>query len=136
MKAVTWILRIASVATFSVMAILVYLFLDSNDIWHWNAPYDFIVTVFRLLSLILFFLTSTMISGLGSAFAGGAIPNDLVVGLYNTLVLRTWYMQPYGVAGPMANLQQVWTSFGANMSSVLLHYGIIHSYSCISSLQE
>ena len=102
------------------MAILVYLFLDSNDIWHWNAPYDFIVTVFRLLSLILFFLTSTMISGLGSAFAGGALPNDLVVGLYNTLVLRTWYMQPYGVTGPMANLQQVWTSFGANMSSVLL----------------
>ena len=120
MRVVTWILRIASVVTFSAMAILVYLFLDRNDIWHWNAPYDFIVTVFRLLSLILFFLTTTMISGLASAFAGGALPNDLVVGLYNSIVLRQWYMQPYGVDGPLTNLQQVWTSFGANMSSVIL----------------
>ncbi len=120
MKAVTWILRIASIATFSIMAYLVYWLLDSNDIWHWNAPYDFIVTVFRLLSLLLFFLTSTMISGLASAFAGGNLPNDLVVGLYNTLILRSWYMQPYGIAGPMTNLQQVWTSFGTNMSSVIL----------------
>ena len=101
------------------MAYLVYYLLDSNDIWHWNAPYDFVVTVFRLLSLLLFFLTSTMISGLSSAFAGGVLPNDLVVGLYNTLVLRMWYMQPYGVSGPMTNLQQVWTSFGANLASVI-----------------
>jgi hypothetical protein len=101
------------------MAFLVYWLLDSNDIWHWNAPYDFIVTVFRLLSLIFFFLTSTMISGLSSAFAGGVLPNDLVVGLYNTLVLKMWYMQPYGVSGPMANLEEVWTSFGANFTSVL-----------------
>ncbi|TFG29389.1 hypothetical protein EU528_09790 [Candidatus Thorarchaeota archaeon] len=120
MKAVTWILRIGSVATFAVMAALVYRFLDVNDIWHWNAPYDFIVTVFRFLSLVLFFLTTTMISGLASAFGGGTLPNDLVVGLYNTLVLRQWYMQPYGVDSPLTNLQQVWTSFGANMSSVLL----------------
>ncbi len=118
MKVVTWILRIASIVTFSAMAYLVYWLLDSNDIWHWNAPYDFVVTVFRLISLVLFFLSSTMISGLTSAIAGD-IPNDLVVGLYNTLVLRTWYMQPFGVEGPMVNLQQVWTSFGANMSSVL-----------------
>ena len=101
------------------MAYLVYSILDSNDIWHWNAPYDFIVTVFRLLSLILFFLTSTMISGLSSAFAGGVLPNDLIVGLYNTLVLKMWYMQPYGVTGPMANLEQVWTSFGGNLTTVL-----------------
>ena len=119
MKVVTWILRIASIVTFSAMAFLVYLLLDSNDIWHWNAPYDFIVTVFRLLSLVVFFLSSTMINGLASAFAGGELPNELVVGLYNTLVLRTWYIQPYGVEGPLVNLQQVWTSFGANMSSVL-----------------
>ncbi len=101
------------------MAYLVYFMLDSNDIWHWNAPYDFIVTVFRLLSLLLFFLTSTMISGLSSAFAGGILPNDLIVGLYNTLVLRMWYVQPYGVSGPMANLREVWTSFGSNLTSVL-----------------
>jgi len=120
LKVVTWILRIASIATFSTMAFLVYWLLDSTDIWHWNAPYDFVVTVFHLLSLILFFITSTMISGLAGAFAGGTLPINLVVGLYNTLVLRTWYMQPYGVSGPMTNLEQVWTSFGANMSSVLL----------------
>ncbi len=120
MKAVTWILRIASVVTFSAMAFFVYLFLNTNDIWNWDAPYEFIVTVFRLLSLILFFLTTTMISGLSSALLGGALPNDLVVGLYNTLVLRQWYMQPYGIDSPLTNLQQVWTSFGANMSSVLL----------------
>ena len=85
MKVVTWILRVASVVTFSMMAYFVYMFLDANDIWHWNAPYEFIVTVFRLLSLVLFFLTTTMISGLSSALLGGALPNDLVVGLYNTL---------------------------------------------------
>ena len=101
------------------MAYLVYSLLDTNDIWHWNAPYDFVVTVFRLLSLVFFFLTSTMISGLTSALAGGILPNDLVVGLYNTLILKMWYMQPYGVSGPMTNLEQVWTSFGANMVSVL-----------------
>jgi len=101
------------------MAYLVYWLLDTNDIWHWNAPYLFIVTVFRLLSLILFFFISTMISGIASVFAGGALPNDLVVGLYNTLVLRLWYMQPYGVSGPMTNLAEVWTSFGTNLSAVL-----------------
>ena len=102
------------------MAFLVYWMLDSNDIWHWNAPYDFIVTVFRLLSLILFFLTSTMISGLTAALPGNALPNDLVVGLYNSLILKSWYMQPYGVTGPLTNLEQVWLSFGTNLNAVLL----------------
>ncbi len=101
------------------MAYLVYWMLDVNDIWHWTAPYVFVVTVFRLLSLILFFLVSTMISGIASAFASGSLPNDLVVGLYNTLVLRTWYLQPYGVSGPMTNLVDVWSSFGADMTAVL-----------------
>ncbi len=102
------------------MAYLVYSLLDPNDIWHWDAPYSFIVTVFRLLSLIVFFLATTMVSGLASAFTGGAIPDNLVVGLYNTLVLRTWYMQPYGVTGPLTNIQEVWTSFQMNLSNVLL----------------
>jgi hypothetical protein len=118
LKVVTWILRIASVATFATMAALVYLFLDVNDIWHWTAPYEFIVTVFRLLSLLLFFLSTTMISGLSTAILG-IYPNDLVIGLYNTLVLRSWYLQPYGLDGPLTNLEQVWTSFGADLYSVL-----------------
>ncbi|MFW9960685.1 MAG: hypothetical protein ACFFDV_06690 [Candidatus Thorarchaeota archaeon] len=118
MRVVTWILRIASMATFAGMAYLVYSLLDSNDIWHWAAPYDFVVTVFRLLSLILFFMTSTMISGLAAAFSG-TIPNDVIVGLYNTLVLRSWYMQPYGVSSPLTNLAEVWSSFQSNLTSVL-----------------
>ena len=36
MRVVTWILRIVSIATFSGMAYLVYILLDSNDIWHWK----------------------------------------------------------------------------------------------------
>jgi hypothetical protein len=101
------------------MAGLVYLFLDVNDIWHWTAPYEFVVTVFRLLSLVLFFLSTTMISGLSTGILN-VYPNDLVIGLYNTMVLRTWYMQPYGLEGPLTNLQDVWASFGADLSSVLM----------------
>ncbi|MHA2026458.1 MAG: hypothetical protein ACW98U_11205 [Candidatus Thorarchaeota archaeon] len=119
MKVVTWILRIASIATFAVMAYLVYAILDPNDFWHWDAPYTFVVTVFRLLSLLVFFLTATMISGLVVAFAGGAMPSDLVVGMYNTIVLRSWYMQPYGVDGPLTNVNQVWASFQSNLLEVL-----------------
>jgi hypothetical protein len=101
------------------MAYLVYSMLDSNDIWHLAAPYDFIVTVFRLLSLLLFFMASTMISGLAAAFSG-TIPNDVIVGLYNTLILRSWYMQPYGISGPMTNLADVWASFQSNLVNVLI----------------
>ena len=101
------------------MAYSVYSLLDSNDIWHWGAPYDFIVTVFHLLSLLLFFITSTMIGGLAAALSG-AIPNDIIIGLYNTLVLRSWYMQPYGVSSPLTNLTDVWISFQSNLGSVLV----------------
>ncbi|MGD9396930.1 MAG: hypothetical protein PVJ05_10920 [Candidatus Thorarchaeota archaeon] len=96
-----------------------YTILDPNDFWHWDAPYAFIVTVFRLMSLVVFFLATTMVSGLASAFAGGALPDNLIVGLYNTLVLRTWYMQPYGHTGPLTNIQEVWTSFLTNWNNVL-----------------
>ena len=101
------------------MAYLVYSLLDPNDIWHWDAPYSFIVTVFRLLSLIVFFVATTMVSGLASAFTGGVLPDNMVVGLYNTLVLRTWYMQPYGIVDPLTNVQQVWASFQMNLNNVL-----------------
>ena len=102
------------------MAYLVYSLLDPNDIWHWNAPYSFVVTVFRLLSLIIFFLATTMVSGLASAFTGGVLPENVIVGLYNTLVLRTWYMQPYGLPDPLTNVQQVWASFQMNFNNVIL----------------
>jgi len=102
------------------MAYLVYSILDPNDIWHWNAPYEFVVTVFRLLSLIVFFIATTMVSGLASAFTGGVLPENVIVGLYNTLILRTWYMQPYGLADPLTNIQEVWASFQMDLSNVLM----------------
>ena len=102
------------------MAFMVYSILDPNDIWHWSAPYTFVVTVFRLLSLIVFFLATTMVGGLAGAFAAGALPDNMVIGLYNTLVLRTWYMQPYGVSDPLTNIQQVWASFYMNLNDVLM----------------
>jgi len=120
LKGVTWVLRIASIATFAYMAYLVYSILDPNDIWHWNAPYEFVVTVFRLLSLIVFFIATTMVSGLASAFTGGVLPENVIVGLYNTLILRTWYMQPYGLADPLTNIQEVWASFQMDLSNVLM----------------
>lgn len=101
------------------MAYLVYFILNPNDIWHWGAPYEFVVTVFRLLSLIVFFIATTMVSGLAAAFTGG-IPENMIVGLYNSLVLRTWYMQPYGLADPLTNVQEVWASFQMNLSNVLI----------------
>jgi hypothetical protein len=101
------------------MCFLVYTILDPNDFWHWDAPYAFIVTVFRLMSLVVFFFATTMVSGLASAFTGGALPDNLIVGLYNTLVLRTWYMQPYGHTGPLTNIQEVWSSFLINLNNVL-----------------
>jgi hypothetical protein len=119
LRVVTWILRIVSFATFSGMAYLVYSLLDSNDIWHWAAPYDFVVTVFRLLSLMFFFTATTMINGLAALFSG-VIPNDIIVGLYNTLILRSWYMQPYGGVGPLTNINDVWASFQSNLSGVLI----------------
>lgn len=101
------------------MAYLVYFILDPNDIWHWGAPYEFVVTVFRLLSLIVFFIATTMVSGLAAVFTGG-MPENMIVGLYNTLVLRTWYMQPYGLADPLTNVQEVWASFQMNLGNVLV----------------
>ncbi|MFW9845611.1 MAG: MAP7 domain-containing protein [Candidatus Thorarchaeota archaeon] len=92
------------------MAYLIYYHMNANDVWHWNAPYDFVVTVFRLLSLIFFFLSFVLVLGLSTAITG-AMPNDLIVGLYNTIVLRTWYMQPYGIPGPITNPDEVFIRF-------------------------
>ncbi|MFX0108553.1 MAG: hypothetical protein ACFE7R_09735, partial [Candidatus Hodarchaeota archaeon] len=117
MRGVTWVLRIASAAAFVVMAYFVYTAMDVNDVWHWSAPYNFIVTVFRVLSLLFFFLSFTVVTGLISSLTGG-LPNELAVGLYNTLVLRMWYMQPYGVSGPITNVYQIFAQFGTDFATV------------------
>lgn len=100
------------------MAFLIYTTMDSNDVWHWNAPYDFVVTVFRLLSLLFFFISFILVTGLSTAITG-AMPNELVVGLYNTITLRTWYMQPYGVSGPITNVNEVFARFSVDIFEVL-----------------
>ncbi|MHA2207797.1 MAG: hypothetical protein ACXABV_01380 [Candidatus Thorarchaeota archaeon] len=89
-----------------------------NDVWHWNAPYDFVVTVFRLLSLVFFFIAFVLIIGLSTAITG-VMPNELVAGLYNTITLRTWYMQPYGVSGPITNVDEVFARFSVDIFEVL-----------------
>jgi hypothetical protein len=100
------------------MAYLIYAAMNPNDVWHWNAPYDFVVTVFRLLSLVFFFLSFILVTGLSAAITG-AVPNELVIGLYNTITLRTWYMQPYGVPGPITNVNEVFARFSVDIFEVL-----------------
>ena len=119
MRVVTWILRIASAAAFVYMAWLVYSAMYINDVWHWAAPYEFVVTVFRLLSLIFFFTSILLMSGLAAALTG-SLPGPLITGLYNTLILRTWYMQPYGVTGPLTDINQVIAQFSSDIFDIAL----------------
>ncbi len=117
MKAITWFLRVLSTATFACMCWLVYRALSGH--WRWDAPYVFIVTVFRLLSFIFFFISIMMLVGFLMALTGSP-PNDLVVGLYNTLTLRLWYMQPYHVSGPLVNIGEVFSAFMFSMNRLLV----------------
>lgn len=117
MRVVTWILRGLSTATFVAMAYIVYGVMSGR--WEWDIPYLFIVTVFRLLSLLLFFLSVMMVNGLAAPLLGGQPMNDLLAGLYNTLVLHMWNIQPYGLTGPLANVEQVFASFRAGLLSIL-----------------
>ncbi|MBS3794205.1 MAG: hypothetical protein KGY80_04870 [Candidatus Thorarchaeota archaeon] len=114
-------LRIASTALFAYMAWLVYTLLYPEGIWSWAAPYVFVVTVFRLLSLLVFLVSVTTIAGLLSLVgAGAAATNELVIGLYNTLILRMWYLQPYGVSGPLTSAQEVFASIQGSILTLAL----------------
>ncbi|MBD3406024.1 MAG: hypothetical protein GF411_07870 [Candidatus Lokiarchaeota archaeon] len=114
MKVVTWVLRILSIAAFVYMAYLVYSIMSALGVWDWSAPYDYIVTVFRLLSLIVFFISIVVFSGIIASVLG-AIPGGLVSGLYNTLVLRLWYLQPYRVDGPLTDVNAAFAQFLNNI---------------------
>ena len=118
MRVVTWILRIVSVATFVYLSYTVYSIMSGR--WDWSIPYAYIVTVFRLLSLIMFFLAIMIVNGVASPFLGSATLDNLIGGLYNTLILRFWYMQPYGVSGPLMNLHEVFASFMNDLFGILL----------------
>lgn len=117
MRIVTWILRGLSTAAFVTMAYVVYRIMSGR--WEWGIPYLFISTVFRLLSLVLFFLAVMIVNGLAVPLLGGQVPNQLVMGLYNTLVLNLWYMQPYGVTGPLTDVNQVLASSQAAFLGIL-----------------
>jgi hypothetical protein len=95
------------------MAYVVYRIMSGR--WDWGIPYLFITTVFRLLSLLVFFLAIMMLNGL----LGGQGMNDLLAGLYNTLILHLWDMQPFGVTGPLANVQQVVAMMRDNLLAIL-----------------
>ena len=98
------------------MAYLVYTALSGY--WSWAAPYTFIVTVFRLLSFLVFFISLVVITGF-SLIVGGGAPQELVVGLYNTIILRQWYMQPYGVTGPLETAEEVFRDFAINFDRII-----------------
>ncbi|MHA1741072.1 MAG: hypothetical protein ACTSVD_03160 [Candidatus Thorarchaeota archaeon] len=117
MKWVTWILRILSTATFAYMCYIVYNQLSGY--WDWNAPYTFIVTVFRILSLLLFYLCVVISYGVTAAVVGGQTANTLATGIYNSLILRFWYLQPYGFSGPMTNVYQVLALFQSRLLTIL-----------------
>ncbi len=117
MKAVTWVLRILSILTFSYMCWTIYNLLSGY--WDWDTPYLFIVTVFRMLSLLVFFASIMIVNGLAAPFLGGAALNELLSGIYNTLILRLWYLQPYGVEGPVTDVFQVFASFSAQFTFIL-----------------
>ncbi|MHA1481606.1 MAG: hypothetical protein ACTSQZ_09320, partial [Candidatus Thorarchaeota archaeon] len=86
--------------------------------WDWDAPYIFIVTVFRLLSMLLFFMATLVLTGLVASIVGGTNIEG-VIGLYNTLLLRMWYMNPYGVDGPFSNINEVFLNFIGHFDQVL-----------------
>ncbi|TFG12999.1 hypothetical protein EU537_07670 [Candidatus Thorarchaeota archaeon] len=115
MKTVTWILRILSTLAFIAMCWIVYNIM--SGLWDWDAPYVFIVTVFRLISMVLFFVASIVMSGLVAGVTGSQ-PGPLIVGLYNTLVLRGWYLQPFGVSGPFTSVEAVFQNFIGNLLSI------------------
>ncbi|MGY5861794.1 MAG: hypothetical protein RTU09_05425 [Candidatus Thorarchaeota archaeon] len=119
MKVVTWVLRILSTATFTYMAYLVYMALDESSAWGWSAPYDFVITVFHLLSLLAFFLSVMIMNGLTAATIGGQLPDQTVAWLYNTLVLNYWNLQPYGVDGPISDVNLIFQSFQLDLFGVL-----------------
>ncbi|TFG05732.1 hypothetical protein EU538_11155 [Candidatus Thorarchaeota archaeon] len=116
MKAVTWVLRVLSFVMFLIMAYTVYSFLSGY--WDWDAPYIFIVTVFRLLSFVVFFVAVLIVNGLAAIFTGGQSLNSLLSGLYNTLILRMWYLQPYAISNPVTDVNEVFISFVGNVISM------------------
>ncbi len=119
MKVVTWVLRILSTITFAYMCYLVYNIMDVNGVWGWSAPYDFVVTVFRLLSFIFFLISTMIIYGFAFILLGPTPATNLVVWLYNTVVLRMWYMQPYGVSEPVTNINEMFANLNANLLNII-----------------
>ncbi|MHA1637526.1 MAG: hypothetical protein ACTSUB_05870 [Candidatus Thorarchaeota archaeon] len=109
-------MRILSSLVFVYMCWLVYTLMAGQ--WDWDAPYIFMVTVFRLLSMLLFFVATLVLSGLVAAFIG-ASPGTALIGVYNTLLIRMWYMNPYGVDGPFDSIEMVYANFMSHIDTLL-----------------
>ncbi len=60
-----------------------------------------------------------VLAGLIAPIAGIA-PGEALVGLYNTQLLRMWYMQPYGVSGPFTSIGQVFSSVTRNFGDIFI----------------
>ncbi len=117
MKTVTWILRILSTATFAYMCFIVYNQL--RGYWDWNSPYVFIVTVYRILSLLLFYLVIIVAQGFEQLVGGGA-SSSLATALFNTIMLKFWYLQPYGGATPFTDIQQVFLYLNTQLGIIAM----------------
>jgi hypothetical protein len=117
LRAVTFALRILSALTFIVMCWYVYSALSGH--WIWDDPYIFIVTIFQLLSMVVYFTASLIMAGLAAVVAGQDMA-QVMVAIYNALALNTWYMHPYGVTGPVSDIFQVFVIFQSNLDQLLL----------------
>ncbi len=117
MKSVTWVLRLLSIISFGYMCWLVYSQLAGR--WNWSIPYVFMVTVFRLLSLVIFIVVTVIITSLLVLFLGEQIANGLFLGMYNTIILRMWYLHPYGVTSPLTNVNEALIHLAQQFQSVI-----------------
>ncbi len=57
--------------------------------------------------------------GLMLLFLGPQAGNGLLIGLYNTIILRMWYLQPYGVTSPVADVNAVFSHLMMQLTTVL-----------------
>ncbi|MEM2142345.1 MAG: hypothetical protein QXS20_05040 [Candidatus Thorarchaeota archaeon] len=90
MRLVTWILRALSTVLFAYMSWRVYLLLQGY--WNWNAAYDFVVSIFRLLSLAILFVSLNIIAIVTQSIMPGA--QSLFTGIYGVFLAKMWYLWP------------------------------------------
>ncbi len=101
------------------MCFLIYNIMDANHVWGWTAPYVFVVTVFRFLSFTFFMISIMLIYGLSFLILGSTEAASIVVWIHNTVVLRLWYMQPFGVHSPVTNVNDMFLNLGLEFGRII-----------------